>query len=295
MSVIIGNKYEIINLIGEGSFGKVFKSKNINTNQDVAIKIQHKGITDVLKHEAKIYKYLSDVSGIPIIKNYGMDNGYNYLVLDLLDYSLDNKNISCNESIKYFINSLNIIEIIHSKGVLHRDIKPDNFLIKNINDRKELYIIDFGLSKLYIDSKKKHIEERNDRKLIGTIKYASPNLHNKIEASRRDDIISICYSFILIYNKKLPWDEEIERYYREKKTISKTSGSKINSEKTNSENINEIYNKIKEKKERIELLYDLPGEFITILLYCKKLKFLDKPNYKYLRGILENLLLNNSI
>ena len=59
MSVIIGNKYEIINLIGEGSFGKVFKSKNINTNQDVAIKIQHKGITDVLKHEAKIYKYLS--------------------------------------------------------------------------------------------------------------------------------------------------------------------------------------------------------------------------------------------
>ena len=189
MTIIIGNKYEIINELGKGSFGKVFKGKNIRSNDEVAIKIQHKGITEILKHEAKIYKYLQDISGVPMIKNYGMDNGYNYLVLDLLDFSLESSNINNEEAIKYFIDSINIIEIIHSKGVIHRDIKPDNFLISKKNGENMLYIIDFGLSKLYVDSKKNHIEERNDRKLVGTVKYSSLNLHNNIEASRRDDII----------------------------------------------------------------------------------------------------------
>ena len=58
MATIISNKYEILNLLGEGTFGKVFKGKNIRSNEEIAIKIQHKDIENVLKHEAKIYKYL---------------------------------------------------------------------------------------------------------------------------------------------------------------------------------------------------------------------------------------------
>ena len=61
MTTIIANKYEIITKLGQGSFGKVFKGKHIRTGEEFAIKIHHKDIVDVLKHEAKIYKYLQGI------------------------------------------------------------------------------------------------------------------------------------------------------------------------------------------------------------------------------------------
>ena len=276
MTTIIANKYEIISKLGEGSFGKVFKGRHIRSNEEFAIKIQHKEVTEVLKHEAKIYKYLQGICGVPFIRNYGTDMGFNYLIIDYINISLDKIIITHENTIKYFIDSINIIENIHSKGVLHRDIKPDNFMIKENNGVSKLYIIDFGLAKIFL-SNKKHIEERNDRKLVGTVKYASINLHNGIEPSRRDDMESLCYTFISIYKKSLLWDDDIEEYY--KKSIDKR------------EDISYLHNKILEKKLiSLEWLYDIPGEFITILLYLRRLKFSERPNYKYLRGLLENLL-----
>jgi len=272
-TITIANKYEIIELIGEGTFGKVFKGKNIRSNEEIAIKIQHKDIENVLKHEAKIYRYLKDIIGIPQIRNYGTtDSGFNYLILDLLGPSLFDKKIEPTKSLKYFISAINIIEFIHDKGIIHRDIKPDNFLLTHSNfDNNKLYIIDFGLSKYYLTVDKKHIEERKDRKLIGTAKYSSLNVHNGIDASRRDDMESLCYSFITIFGKELPWNN-------------------INID--DAENLQEIYQKIKESKEKsLEWLYDIPCEFLTILLYCRKLEFSEKPNYNYIRGLFENLLI----
>lgn len=275
MSVIISNKYEIHDLLGEGTFGKVFKGKNIRTREEIAIKIQHKDISDVLRHEAKIYKFLKDVSGIPQLRNYGSFEGFNYLIIDLMGPCLAEKKITPLESINYLISALNIIEFVHDKGILHRDIKPDNFLIKkseNIIGNNNLYLIDFGLSKYYLTPDKKHMEERKDRKLIGTAKYSSLNVHNGIEASRRDDIESICYCFILIYGKTLPWND-------------------IYNSNSDTKDLKSIYEKIKNKKEEsLEWLYDIPGEFLIFLLYCRKLQYYDKPNYNYLRGLFTNLI-----
>lgn len=273
MSTIIANKYEIIELLGEGTFGKVFKGKNIRSNEEIAIKIQHKDIENVLKHEAKIYRFLKDISGIPQIRNYGTETGFNYLILDLLGPSLFEQNLKPVKTIKYFLNAINILEFIHNKGILHRDIKPDNFLIKNLGLDSTLYLIDFGLSKCYLTGEK-HMEERRDRKLIGTAKYSSLNVHNGIEASRRDDMESLCYSFIITFGKELPWANVIQE--NNKNPIS----------------LQELYAKIKKSKEdSLEWLYDIPGEFLTMLLYCRKLEFAEKPNYNYIRGLFENLLI----
>ena len=204
MSVTIANKYEILEKIGEGTFGKVFKGKNIRSAEEVAIKIQYKDIKNVLKHEAKIYKYLRDISGIPHIRNYGSESGFNYLILDLLGISLFDQKIEPVKTIKFMIEAINIIEFVHNKGIINRDIKPDNILLSN-SDSNRLYLIDFGLSKYYLTTNKKHMEERKDRKLIGTAKFSSLNVHNGIEASRRDDMESLCYSFIAIFGKELPW------------------------------------------------------------------------------------------
>ena len=274
MSIIISNKYEIIENIGEGTFGKVFKGKNIRSAEEIAIKIQHKDIENVLKHEAKIYKYLRDISGVPHIRNYGTETGFNYLVLDLLGPSLFDKKIEPQKTIKYIIEAINIIEFVHDKGIIHRDIKPDNFLLSN-SDNIRLYLIDFGLSKYYLIADKKHMEERKDRKLIGTAKFSSLNVHNGIEASRRDDMESLCYSFIVIFGKELPWNKIQDE------NISKSIDT-----------LPELYAKIKKYKEKsLEWLHDIPGEFLTMLLYCRKLEFSERPNYNYIRGIFENLLI----
>ena len=128
MSSIINKKYKIIEQIGEGSFGKIFKSININNNKEVAIKIQYKDIVNALKHEAKIYKYLNDSSYIPQIYNYGTEQGFHYMVIDLLKTSLNDISLNNEKIINYMYDSINIIEFIHEKGLIHRDIKPQNFL-----------------------------------------------------------------------------------------------------------------------------------------------------------------------
>ena len=217
---------------------------------------------------------MRDISGVPHIRNYGTETGFNYLVLDLLGPSLFDKKIEPQKTIKYIIEAINIIEFVHDKGIIHRDIKPDNFLLSN-SDNIRLYLIDFGLSKYYLIADKKHMEERKDRKLIGTAKFSSLNVHNGIEASRRDDMESLCYSFIVIFGKELPWNKIQDE------NISKSIDT-----------LPELYAKIKKYKEKsLEWLHDIPGEFLTMLLYCRKLEFSERPNYNYIRGIFENLLI----
>ena len=274
MPFIISNKYEIIEQIGEGSFGKVFVGKHLRTNKKIAIKIQFKSIVNVLQHEAKIYKQLFDISGVPIIRNFGCEEGFHYLILDLYDNCLDKLELNKKEIIYYLIEAIKILNRIHEKGIIHRDIKPDNFMVKldekANNKENKLFLIDFGLSKRYINEKNEHIPENKGKKLIGTAKYVSLNVHNGIEASRRDDLESLCYCFISLYEKKLKWDNLCKNL--------KSSSCKET-----------IYKEIKFLKE--ERNFDICSEFNTMLIYVKKLKFDEIPNYNYLIGIFTNLLL----
>lgn len=278
MSTIIANKYEILEKLGEGSFGKVFKGRNIRSQEEIAIKIQYKDIKNVLKHEAKIYRHLKGITGVPNIRNYGLDNGFNYLILDLLGPSLSETVLNPIKTIKYLIQSLNIIEYIHDNGIIHRDIKPENFLIVT-SGATNIYLIDFGLAKYYFNTDKKHMIERNDRKLIGTAKFSSLNVHNHIEPSRRDDLESICYSFIELYRNDLPWQKVID----ENKNITTDISC----------NLFELYTEIKKsKQESLEWLHNIPGEFVTFLLYCRQLNFYQTPNYNYIRELFNNLLIH---
>ena len=155
-----------------------------------------------------MYKYLENTKGVPDMLLYGLDNNYYYLILEKLDKQLErNKEINiCNIGTEM----IKIIEEIHKKGVIHRDIKPDNFMYKN----NKLYLLDYGLSTMYLDNMSIHKKLNKISNILGSVNYISVNIHNYILPSRRDDIESIIYVLLYLYNK-LEWENltEIEIKY----------------------------------------------------------------------------------
>ncbi|OMJ70563.1 hypothetical protein SteCoe_31441 [Stentor coeruleus] len=161
------------------------------------------------------------------------------------------------------------IEYIHSKKFLHRDIKPDNFLIGLRKNASTVFVIDFGLAKRYINAKtQQHIPNREFKKLIGTARYASIFTHLGIEQSRRDDLESLGYVLLYLLKGSLPW-QGLPAYTQKEK-----------------------YNKIMQAKINIsleELCLDLPREFLEFLNYAKSLDFEDQPDYNYLKNLFKEL------
>ena len=161
------------------------------------------------------------------------------------------------------------IKHVHDNNYVHRDIKPQNFLVGKDNTEKTIYILDFGLAKRYRDEHTHiHIPLKENRNLTGTARYASCNAHNGLEQSRRDDMESIAYVILYFFKGKLPWQ-----------------GLKCKDK-------NEKYAKIKEMKMSItpEKLWEgFPTEFASYLTSVKKLGFEEEPTYKNYIQMFNNL------
>ena len=165
---IIKNKYKVLSLIGKGNFSEVLQCINQNTNTIIAMKVEPiDTIYKTIVNEAKIINYLQNnkCKYIPTIYWYGKYLNYNCLAISYYDCSLatyiQNNRLTLKEINEYTIQLLSIINEIHNNFVIHRDIKPDNFMFKN----NKLYIIDYGYSQLI------------DKKLIK--KYNTKNLNHK--------------------------------------------------------------------------------------------------------------------
>ena len=293
MKDLIGDCFVLLHLIGKGSFGQIYISYNLRDNLPVSIKKEDKkpGKTPQLKTESKIYQTLlniqaddvsgakplsqDEVTGVPKFYGVGELPACYYMIIDFLGPNLIElfnycgcKKFTISTVCLIALQVLNRIENIHKHHYLHRDIKPENFLIGIHEKSNIIYLIDFGLSKRYKNPKThKHIPYREGRALTGTARYVSINTHMGIEQSRRDDLESIGYMLIYFLKGVLPWQ-----------------GLK---------NGNEKYTRIMEKKLQIPteiLCYGLPDEITYYLKYCKSLRFEDRPDYDYLRGLFIKLL-----
>ena len=211
---MIAHKYKLIEKINEGSFGTIFKAKNIRTKEFVAIKFENKSEQmKSLKNEARIYQYLGKLNGFPQLKTFGTTGEFNYLVMDLLGCSLTTiinkyKQISLNTVLVLGIQIIQRIQSLHNNCLLHRDIKPSNFVFGN-EDTNKLFLIDLGFAKRY-DYDGKHIEAKNINNIVGSLNFVSINVHNHIEPSRRDDIESCIYVILTMLFGDLEWFEEID-------------------------------------------------------------------------------------
>ncbi|CAB1313086.1 unnamed protein product [Coregonus sp. 'balchen'] len=246
MELRVGNKYRLGRKIGSGSFGDIYLGVNIATGEEVAIKLE---------------------LGIPSIKWCGAEGDYNVMVMELLGPSLEDLFNFCSR--KFSLKTISRIEYIHSKNFIHRDVKPDNFLMGLGKKGNLVYIIDFGLAKKYRDARThQHIPYRENKNLTGTARYASINTHLGIEQSRRDDLESLGYVLMYFNLGSLPWQGLKAATKRQK------------------------YERISEKKMStpIEVLCKgYPSEFSTYLNFCRSLRFDDKPDYSYLRQLFRNL------
>jgi len=267
-------KFEIIRLLGSGSFGKIYQAKHRRTGKLVAIKHESPEISPPqLENEMRIYKKLTGFPGFADIYLSLNEISGHYCVMELLGQNLQQLYEICGfiftlKSVyMIFDQMIRRIENLHSKCFLHRDLKPENFVIGRNEHKNTIYLIDFGLSSMYCDPLTSiHIPMREGRDMVGTIRYASVNYHKGIEGSRRDDLESLFYIILYFLRGQLPW-QGLKHRTRVKKSVRIAQ--------------------IKEKLTIEELCRGLPPVFEEYIKYVRSLDFDETPDYQFCYSIIK--------
>ncbi|KAI0972790.1 casein kinase I isoform delta [Xylaria arbuscula] len=262
--ILINNKYRIDYKIGQGGFGLVYSGTDISNGNKVAIKlVESREDPGALKGEAEIYQELAGKVGIPSVYWFEEEVEYNVLVMELLGPSLEDLFNYCNRrfSLKTILliadQAICRIERIHRRYI-HRDIKPDNFLLGTGRQGNILYTVDFGVAKEFFGL----------RKHFRMIRYSYVSANRPKDQSWGDDLESLGYMFVYFARGSLPWQGLKAKTDDEKLELIKQKKMSLSGE---------------------ELCQDLlPAEFARYINYARSLGPRDKPNYRYIRNLFRN-------
>ncbi|CAN8061663.1 unnamed protein product [Agarophyton chilense] len=236
-NTLIANEYKVIRKVGDGGEGCVYHVKGTNGAHYAMKAARGHGF---LRKEYEMYWRLGCVGShtefFPTIYSYTIHGEHDVLIMSILDESLeslkDNNRgrLSMRNVLLIGVELIKIIQQVHSKGILHLDLKPANIMLRNVgNRRKKVNIIDFGCARLFIDPRSgRHIPAASHVSFDGSPVFAPKRGHLSRSTSRRDDLESIGYVLVHLAKGQLPWEdiagqtweEEFERMGRVKMEMS---------------------------------------------------------------------------
>lgn len=277
---LIADHYKLVEQIGKGSFGEIYKGVDTNTDEQVAIKLESNSAkTPQIQLEARVYKALAGGFGVPNLYCHGFNRTHNFLIMELMGKSLEDLFQMCDQkfSLKTVLmladQMISCVEFIHSKNFIYRDIKPDNFMMGVNQNSNIVYLLDYGLTKNYRDPRTHvHIPYSDNNKLTGTARYASVNALSGVEQSRRDDLESLGYVWAYFLRGSLPW-----------MGIDTDEGNKTK---------HKLICNVKKKTSFEELFSGFPKEFAQYMFSVRQLRFGDQPNYATLRSLIRKAFID---
>ena len=265
--------------LGGGSFGKIYSCINNKTNELYACKVEKPNVENPqLNNEYKILNAFKNCQFFPKCYKFCSSPYGNLLVLDLLGPNLEkiksnlpNKRFSMKSTLMIMTQCLERLKEVHDKGIIHRDMKPENLVIGYKGKEKNIYLIDFGLSKSTIGEKKNVnlLCIKKEKIVVGTVRYISMNAHLGNEQCKKDDLESLAYIMVYFIKGELPWQNIKAKSRKEK--------------------YSKIY-KLKKKMVPNELCDFLPEEMKTFLNYILNLNVKVRPDYSKLMNLINNLM-----
>lgn len=206
--------YNIVRRLGCDQSSRVYYATTTQSDKHIAIKISREQDGRFsLKKEADLHQMIGWCQYIPVFIQYELTNDIRLIAMECLGPSISEVRrkmtdhaLSMSTTLRIGIDCLHGLEAMHNKGLVHRDVKPANMLVRP-NREAAIALIDFKLMRDYrIDR-----TEKNRPKFVGTPKYASLMAHQGEELGPRDDIISLVLSLIEIHRGVLPWGRVAER------------------------------------------------------------------------------------
>ncbi|KAL8674327.1 MAG: hypothetical protein Q9168_001256 [Polycauliona sp. 1 TL-2023] len=280
----IAGKYKLQRRIGGGGFGAVYIGTSIETDEEVAIKLEHASISpSQLKAEIDTYQALSGGPGIPNVRTYEEEDEYRVMIFDLLGPSLENLFNFCSRkfSLKTVLmladQLIDRLSYIHSKNVMHRDVKPDNFLMGVGKLGNQVYVTDLGLAVEFQNVWLNHLDyavgeevdlASEELWLIGTALFASIRGHFGVVQHFCDDLESLGYMLIYFLSGSLPWEDLKAANKKEEAQMALEMKRKITTQ---------------------DLCEGLPHEFAAFFDHVRALRRNAKPDYPFLRKIFRDL------
>ena len=265
--------------LGGGAFGKIFSCLNNKTKEIYACKLEKSDLEkSQLSNEYRILSLLKNNDYFPkCYKYFNSQIGYALILerlgsnLGVIMSKLPNKKFSMKSALMIINQSLERLKLIHEKNIIHRDMKPENLCIGYKGKEKNIYLIDFGLSKIINNDKKNQflLNIKSEKIVIGTVRYISMNARLGNEQYKKDDLESLAYMLVFFIKGELPWQNLKAKSRKEK------------------------YTKIYQKKKHTvnsELCNFLPDEIKNFVSYILNLNQKQNPDYSKLMNLISNLM-----
>jgi serine/threonine protein kinase len=283
-TILVGdchNRTQLIKRIGGGSFGEIYLGRQIETNMEVAVKVETQNVVvQYVLNEGNVYRKLEGFPGIPRAHWYGLHgNEYAMMVMDLLGATLYELWVDCGSkfSMKTMLmlidQTINMMQHTHRNNYVHRDISVSNLMVGTGEARTQIHLIDFGHAKKigagrFVPAATRKRVVGLPKPMVGTPRFASVFCHMGHEEGYRDDLESLGYVWIYLLKGKLPWQGQ--RLCPGESKLDRIAYLKLNT--------------------RLETLCDgIPEEFLVYMNYVRRLKSAQMPDHDQIRELFRNL------